>query len=77
MTCSGGHNFTEGQAITIASVAGMTDINTNHTVKNPTATTFELFGLGTATDSTPEPLDGTGFQCISHLVVQLYTQQLF
>ncbi len=45
MTCSGGHNFTEGQAITIASVAGMTDINTNHTVKNPTATTFELFVL--------------------------------
>ena len=61
VTCSGGHNFTEGQAITIASVAGMTDINTNHTVKNPTDTTFELFGLGTATDSAPEPLDGTGF----------------
>jgi len=61
VTCSGGHNFTEGQSITIASVAGMTDINTNHTVKNPTDTTFELFGLGTATDSTPEPLDGTGF----------------
>ncbi len=61
VTCSGGHSFTEGQAITIASVAGMTDINTNHTVKNPTSTTFELFGLGTATDSTPEPVDGTGF----------------
>ena len=61
VTCSGGHNFTEGQAITIASVAGMTDINTNHTVKNPTDTTFELFDLGTATNSTPEPLDGTGF----------------
>ena len=43
VTCSGGHSFTEGQQITIASVAGMTDINTNHTVKNPTATTFELF----------------------------------
>ena len=77
VTCSGGHNFTEGQAITIASVAGMTDINTNHTVKNPTATTFELFGLGTATDSTPEPLDGTGFSpytsggTASHTVVVL------
>ena len=45
VTCSGGHHFTEGQQITIASVAGMTDINTNHTVKNPTATTFELFQL--------------------------------
>ena len=43
VTCSAGHNFTEGQQITIASVGGMTDINTNHTVKNPTATTFELF----------------------------------
>ena len=58
---SGGHNFTEGQSITIANAAGMTDINGNHTVKNVTATTFELFGLGTATNSTPEPLDGTGF----------------
>ena len=30
VTCSGGHSFTEGQQITIASVAGMTDINTDH-----------------------------------------------
>ena len=56
VTCSGGHNFTEGQEITIASVAGMTDINTNHTVKNPTATTFELFAASTATNSTPSLL---------------------
>ena len=61
VTCSGGHSFTEGQAITIASVVGMTDINSNFTVKNPTATTFELFGLGTSTNSAPEPIDGTGF----------------
>ena len=26
VTCSGGHNFTEGQQITIADVVGMTDI---------------------------------------------------
>ena len=43
VTMSAGHNFTEGQQITIASAAGMTDINTTHTVKNPTATTLELF----------------------------------
>ena len=61
VSMSGGHNFTEGQSITIANAAGMTDINGNHTVKNVTATTVELFGLATATDSTPEPLDGTGF----------------
>ena len=61
VTCSGGHNFTEGQNITIASVAGMTQLNTNHTVKNPTATTFELFELGTATNNIPEPVDATGF----------------
>ena len=48
VTCSGGHQFREGQQITIASVSGMTDINTTHTVRNPTSTTFELF----ATDGT-------------------------
>ena len=53
VTMSGGHNFTEGQQITIASVAGMTDINTNHTVKNPTATTLELHAVSTSTNSTP------------------------
>ena len=60
VTCSGGHSFTEGQTITIASVAGMTSINTNHTVKNPTATTFELFSVGTATNSAPSAFDTTG-----------------
>ena len=44
VTCSGGHKFKEGQQITIASVSGMTDINAVHTVRNPSATTFELFG---------------------------------
>ena len=58
---TGGHTYTEGQSITIASVAGMTDINDTFTVKNPTATTFELFAEATASNSTPEPVDGTGF----------------
>ncbi len=60
VTCSGGHNLTEGQQITIANVVGMTDINTNHTVKNPTATTFELFTASAAT-GTPTAVDGTGY----------------
>jgi len=59
VTCSAGHNFTEGQQITIASVGGTTDINTNHTVKNATATTFELFTVSTAT-GTPTAFDATG-----------------
>jgi len=59
VTCSAGHNFTEGQQITIASVGGTTAINTNHTVKNPTATTFELFTVSTAT-GTPTSFDATG-----------------
>ena len=61
---TGGHTYTEGQHITIASVAGMTDINDTFTVKNPTATTFELFAESTASNSTPEPVDGTGFYSI-------------
>ena len=55
VTCSGGHSFTEGQQITIASVAGMTDINANHTVKNTTDTTFELFAPSTITNPAPAP----------------------
>ena len=48
VTFSGGHNFTEGQKIKIENVAGMTEINSYtdsgfYTVKNPTATTLELF----------------------------------
>ena len=51
ITMSGGHNFTEGQNVVIANAAGMTDINGNHTVKNVTATTVELFTVATATTS--------------------------
>ena len=51
VTCSGGHHLQKDKIIIIASVGGMTDINTNHTVKNPTATTFELFAASTATNS--------------------------
>ena len=61
LSMSGGHNFTEGQNVTIANVVGMTEINGNHIVKNPTATTFELFAESTATNSAPQALDGTGF----------------
>jgi len=43
VTCSGGHNFQEGQVVTIAGVSGMTDINGNFTVKDPTATTFKVY----------------------------------
>ena len=61
VSMSGGHNFTEGQSITIANAAGMTGINGTHTAKNVTATTLELFEEATATDSAPQALDGTGF----------------
>ena len=44
VTASGGHNFREGQQITIASVVGMTELNGNvYTVRNPSSTTFELY----------------------------------
>jgi len=65
VTMSGGHNFTDGQQVTIASVAGMTDINTTHTIKNATDTTFELFTAQTAATTVVEPLDGTGFTAYS------------
>ena len=77
VTCSGGHNFTEGQQITIASVAGMTDINTNHTVKNPTATTLELHQVATSTNSAPGTVDTTSSTAyssggtIAHTIVVL------
>ena len=77
VTCSGGHNFTEGQQITIASVSGMTDINTNHTVKNPTATTLELHQVATSTNSAPSIVDTTNSTAyssggtISHTIVVL------
>jgi len=62
VTCSGGHNFTEGQVIKITSVVGMTDVNNSFfTVKNPSATTFELFTESTAAVSAPSAVNGTGF----------------
>ena len=60
VTMSAGHNFTEGQQIIIASAAGMTQINTTHTVKNPTATTLELFTAAAAT-GTPSAVNGTNY----------------
>ena len=62
VTCSGGHNFTEGQIIKISSVSGMTDVNNSFfTVKNPSATTFELFSESTTTIQNPSAVDGTAF----------------
>ena len=59
---TGGHTFTEGQQITIASVGGMTNINdTNFTVKNPTSTTFELFTAQSAATTVPTAVDGASF----------------
>ena len=61
VTCSGGHNFKEGQTIKIASVSGMTEVNTTNdgffTVKNPSATTFELFNEATAASAAPIAVD--------------------
>ena len=76
VTCSGGHNFTEGQQITIANVVGMTDINTNHTVKNATATTFELFHASQGVASTtgrPVTVDGTGFTAYASAGTAVHT----
>ena len=61
VSMSGGHNFTDGQQVTISSVSGMTDINSTFTVHNATATTFELFTAQTAATTVVEPVDGTGF----------------
>ena len=65
VSMSGGHNFTDGQQVVIASVAGMTDINDTFTVHNATATTFELFTAQTAATTVVEPVDGTGFTAYS------------
>jgi hypothetical protein len=76
VTMSAGHNFTEGQQIIIASAAGMTQINTTHTVKNPTATTLQLFTAATGS-GTPTAVDGTGYTTwtsggtVSHTIVVL------
>ena len=61
VTCSSGHNFTEGQIIKITSVSGMTDVNDGFfTVKNPSATTFELFVEGAQGGSNSAPLAVNG-----------------
>ena len=79
VTCSGGHNFKEGQVVTIAGVSGMTDINGNFTVKNPTATTFEVFsdassgGTPTAVGSS-QTYSGSG-ATVKHDVVVLSSTQ--
>ena len=65
VTCSGGHNFLEGQQIIIAGVSGITDINTTHTVKDPTATTFKLFTAQAAASTTPAGVDGSGYSSFS------------
>ena len=61
ITCSGGHSFTEGQDVIMASIGGMTEMNGTQVVKNPTATTFEVFADATATNSTPSSVDSSGF----------------
>ena len=54
---STGHNFKEGQQVTISSVSGMTELNGNvYTVRNPGTNDFELYD----TDGTTS-VDGTGF----------------
>ena len=73
VTMSAGHDFTEGQNITIANVVGMTGINGNHIVKNPTATTLELFEESTVNNSTPEPLDGTSFTAYASAGTAVHT----
>ena len=65
VTCSGGHTFTEGQQIVIAGVGGITDINTTHTVKDPTATTFKLFTAQAAATTVPAGVDGSGYSSFS------------
>jgi len=80
VTMSAGHNFTEGQQIIIASAAGMTQINTTHTVKNPTATTLELF-TAVGSSGVPTAVNGTGYTAwssggtVAHTVVVLSNVQ--
>jgi len=50
------HGFNEGQSVTITSVTGMTELNTNkYVAKNVTTNTFELYDFDERT------IDGTGF----------------
>ena len=61
VTCSAGHNFTEGQVIKITGVSGMTEVNNEFfTVKGPTSTTFELYAASTATISSPASYNSAG-----------------
>ena len=62
VTASGGHTFTEGQQILIASVSGMTNLNGNYyTVKNPTSTTFELNTAQAAATTVVTEVDGRAY----------------
>jgi len=62
VTASGGHTHTEGQQILIASVSGMTNLNGNYyTVKNPTATTFELNTAQAAATTVVTEVDGRAY----------------
>ena len=55
------NNFKEGQQVTISSVSGMTEVNGNvYTVRNPSGTTFELYG----TDGTTS-IDSSAFTAYS------------
>src|SRR6056300_232071 len=56
-----GHNFQEGQQVTISSVAGMTELNGNvYTVRNPGTNDFQLYD----TDGTTS-IDSSGFSAYS------------
>ena len=62
VTASGGHTHTEGQQVLIASVSGMTNLNGNYyTVKNPTATTFELNTAQAAATTVVTEVDGRAY----------------
>jgi hypothetical protein len=63
---TGGHTFTEGQQILIASVGGMTNLNGNYyTVKNPTSTTFELNTAQAAATTVVAEVDGRGYSAFT------------
>ena len=79
VTMSAGHSFKEGQVVKIAGVGGMTDINGNFTVKDPTGTTFKVFsdassgGTPTAVGSS-QTYSGSGATA-KHDTVQLSNVQ--
>ena len=56
--CSGGHSYTNDLIVFISGVGGMTQLNDKtYTVKNATATTFELYDATLA----PAAVDTTGY----------------